>query len=113
MGSNLTIAAYRTNGRYCTGRSMLICGSPCRADTIIGFGNGGPCANNKVAKITFTESTRVGQLLMQQGADTIKKMSPELGGNAPFIVFDDAVEGSKLEKFRNSGQTCVCAVLSR
>lgn len=72
------------------------------------------CANPKVAKITFTGSTRVGQILMRQGADTIMKMSLELGGNAPFIVFDDAdldaaVEGAMIAKFRNNGQTCVCA----
>jgi len=72
------------------------------------------CANTKVAKITFTGSTRVGKILMRQGAETIKKLSMELGGNAPFIVFDDAdidaaVEGAMLAKFRNNGQTCVCA----
>lgn len=72
------------------------------------------CANPKVAKITFTGSTRVGVILMQQAASSIKKMSLELGGNAPFIVFDDAdvdaaVEGAMIAKFRNAGQTCVCA----
>jgi succinate-semialdehyde dehydrogenase/glutarate-semialdehyde dehydrogenase len=72
------------------------------------------CANPKVAKITFTGSTRVGQILMRQCADGIKKISLELGGNAPFIVFDDAdldaaVEGAMISKFRNNGQTCVCA----
>ncbi|MBE9636406.1 NAD-dependent succinate-semialdehyde dehydrogenase [Salipiger mangrovisoli] len=72
------------------------------------------CASPKVAKLTFTGSTRVGKLLMKQGADTVKKLSLELGGNAPFIVFDDAdldaaVEGAMLAKFRNNGQTCVCA----
>jgi len=72
------------------------------------------CANPRVAKITFTGSTRVGQILMEQCAPTIKKMSLELGGNAPFIVFDDAdvdaaVEGAIIAKFRNAGQTCVCA----
>ncbi|KUJ86174.1 NAD-dependent succinate-semialdehyde dehydrogenase [Ruegeria marisrubri] len=72
------------------------------------------CANEKVAKITFTGSTRVGKILMRQCSDTIKKMSLELGGNAPFIVFDDAdldaaVEGAMIAKFRNNGQTCVCA----
>lgn len=72
------------------------------------------CANPKVAKITFTGSTRVGKILMRQCSDTIKKMSLELGGNAPFIVFDDAdidaaVEGAMISKFRNNGQTCVCA----
>ncbi|PCI87571.1 MAG: succinate-semialdehyde dehydrogenase (NADP(+)) [Hyphomicrobiales bacterium] len=72
------------------------------------------CANPKVAKITFTGSTRVGKILMHQCAEGIKKMSLELGGNAPFIVFDDAdidaaVEGAIIAKYRNSGQTCVCA----
>lgn len=72
------------------------------------------CGNDKVAKITFTGSTRVGKILMQQCSETIKKMSLELGGNAPFIVFDDAdidaaVEGAMIAKFRNNGQTCVCA----
>lgn len=72
------------------------------------------CANPKVSKITFTGSTRVGQILMRQCSDGIKKMSLELGGNAPFIVFDDAdldaaVEGAMIAKYRNNGQTCVCA----
>ena len=72
------------------------------------------CANPKVSKITFTGSTRVGKILMRQCADSIKKMSMELGGNAPFIVFDDAdldaaVEGAMIAKYRNNGQTCVCA----
>lgn len=67
-----------------------------------------------VRKLSFTGSTRVGKLLMAQSADTVKKLSLELGGNAPFIVFDDAdldaaVEGAMAAKFRNSGQTCVCA----
>lgn len=72
------------------------------------------CANDKVAKITFTGSTRVGTILMEQCASTIKKVSLELGGNAPFLVFDDAdidaaVDGALIAKFRNAGQTCVCA----
>ncbi|WP_298500073.1 NAD-dependent succinate-semialdehyde dehydrogenase [uncultured Maritimibacter sp.] len=72
------------------------------------------CSHPKVAKITFTGSTRVGAILMEQGAKTIKKFSLELGGNAPFIVFDDAdpeaaAEGALIAKFRNNGQTCVCA----
>lgn len=67
-----------------------------------------------VRKLSFTGSTEVGRLLMSQCADTIKKVSLELGGNAPFIVFDDAdidkaVEGAIASKFRNAGQTCVCA----
>lgn len=71
-------------------------------------------SNPLVRAITFTGSTRVGKLLMQQSAATVKKVSLELGGNAPFIVFDDAdldmaVEGAIASKFRNMGQTCVCA----
>ena len=71
-------------------------------------------SNPDVRKITFTGSTEVGRLLMRQSADTIKKVSLELGGNAPLIVFDDAdldaaVEGTIISKFRNTGQTCVCA----
>ena len=67
-----------------------------------------------VRKLSFTGSTEVGRVLMRQSADTIKKISLELGGNAPFIVFDDAdldaaVEGAIASKYRNSGQTCVCA----
>ncbi len=69
--------------------------------------------NSKVRKLSFTGSTPVGKLLMRQCADTVKKVSLELGGNAPFIVFDDAdidraVEGAIAAKYRNSGQTCVC-----
>ncbi|RTF50905.1 NAD-dependent succinate-semialdehyde dehydrogenase [Serratia marcescens] len=66
-----------------------------------------------IAKVSFTGSTPVGRLLMRQSSDTIKKVSLELGGNAPFIVFDDAdidaaVEGALIAKYRNAGQTCVC-----
>ncbi|MGX5668767.1 NAD-dependent succinate-semialdehyde dehydrogenase [Rhizobium daejeonense] len=72
------------------------------------------CANDKVRKLTFTGSTNVGKILMRQGADQILKLGLELGGNAPFIVFDDAdldaaVEGAMISKYRNAGQTCVCA----
>ena len=72
------------------------------------------CANPKVRKLSFTGSTETGRILMRQSADTIKKLSLELGGNAPFIVFDDAdldaaVEGALASKYRNAGQTCVCA----
>ena len=71
-------------------------------------------SNPVVRKLTFTGSTGVGRLLMEQCAATIKKLSLELGGNAPFIVFDDAdldaaVEGAMASKYRNAGQTCVCA----
>ena len=72
------------------------------------------CHNDLVRKITFTGSTEVGAWLSREAAGTIKKLSLELGGNAPFIVFDDAdidaaVEGVLMSKYRNSGQTCVCA----
>ncbi|MEM8587273.1 MAG: NADP-dependent succinate-semialdehyde dehydrogenase [Pseudomonadota bacterium] len=71
-------------------------------------------ANPIVRKLTFTGSTEIGKLLAEQCAGTMKKISMELGGNAPFIVFDDAdidaaVEGAMISKFRNTGQTCVCA----
>jgi succinate-semialdehyde dehydrogenase / glutarate-semialdehyde dehydrogenase len=71
-------------------------------------------ANPTVRALSFTGSTEVGKLLARQCADTVKRVSLELGGNAPFIVFDDAdidaaVEGAMLSKFRNAGQTCVCA----
>jgi succinate-semialdehyde dehydrogenase/glutarate-semialdehyde dehydrogenase len=71
-------------------------------------------ANPDVRKLTFTGSTEVGRILMKQSADTVKKLSLELGGNAPFIVLDDAdldaaVEGAIVSKYRNAGQTCVCA----
>ncbi|MBJ2152522.1 NAD-dependent succinate-semialdehyde dehydrogenase [Paracoccus sp. IB05] len=72
------------------------------------------CENPIVRKLTFTGSTEVGRILLRQAADQVMKCSMELGGNAPFIVFDDAdldraVEGAMLSKFRNNGQTCVCA----
>ena len=72
------------------------------------------CENHKVRKLTFTGSTEVGRILLRQAADQVMKCSMELGGNAPFIVFDDAdldaaVEGAMASKFRNNGQTCVCA----
>jgi len=81
-------------------------------------GSSGPigdeiCENPLVRKITFTGSTEVGKILLTKAAGTVKKVSMELGGNAPFIVFDDAeidraVEGAIVAKYRNSGQTCVC-----
>ena len=72
------------------------------------------CTDDRIRKITFTGSTEVGRILMRQSANTVKKMSLELGGNAPLLVFDDAdldlaVEGAMLSKYRNAGQTCVCA----
>ena len=76
---------------------------------------GGELTGNPIVrKLSFTGSTEVGKMLMRQCADTVKKLSLELGGHAPFIVFDDAdldaaVEGAVASKYRNSGQTCVCA----
>ena len=72
------------------------------------------CENPAIRKLTFTGSTEVGRILLRQAADQVLKCSMELGGNAPFIVFDDAdldaaVEGAMVSKFRNNGQTCVCA----
>lgn len=72
------------------------------------------CASDTVRHLSFTGSTEVGRILMQQCAPNIKKLSLELGGNAPFIVFDDAdldaaIEGAMASKYRNAGQTCVCA----
>jgi succinate-semialdehyde dehydrogenase/glutarate-semialdehyde dehydrogenase len=72
------------------------------------------CASDTVRHLSFTGSTEVGRILMQQCAPSIKKLALELGGNAPFIVFDDAdldsaVEGAMASKYRNAGQTCVCA----
>ncbi|MBL6927820.1 MAG: NAD-dependent succinate-semialdehyde dehydrogenase [Rhodospirillales bacterium] len=76
---------------------------------------GGELTSNAIVrKITFTGSTEIGKILMTQSASTVKKVSMELGGNAPFIVFDDAdldaaVDGAMISKYRNTGQTCVCA----
>ena len=72
------------------------------------------CTSTLVRKVSFTGSTEVGRILLRQSADTIKKLSLELGGNAPFLVFDDAdldaaVDGAIASKYRNAGQTCVCA----
>lgn len=72
------------------------------------------CSSSIVRKISFTGSTRVGRILMKQSSDSIKKLSLELGGNAPFLVFEDAdldlaVQGAIASKFKVSGQTCVCA----
>ncbi|KKD60306.1 succinate-semialdehyde dehydrogenase [Grimontia sp. AD028] len=72
------------------------------------------CSSDQIQKISFTGSTNVGRILMKQSAESVKRVSMELGGNAPFIVFDDAdidaaVKGAVASKFRNAGQTCVCA----
>src|SRR5690606_40154226 len=75
-------------------------------------------SNPVVRKVSFTGSTEIGRQLMQQSASTIKKISLELGGNAPFIVFDDAdldaaVQGAMASKYRNRSETCVCAKIGR
>jgi succinate-semialdehyde dehydrogenase/glutarate-semialdehyde dehydrogenase len=72
------------------------------------------CSSDVIRHLSFTGSTEVGRILMRQCASTVKKLSLELGGNAPFIVFDDAdldsaIEGAMVSKYRNAGQTCVCA----
>ncbi len=89
-------------------------------NVVVGNGDKSPeiglemCTSKIVRKVSFTGSTEVGRILLRQSADTVKKLSLELGGNAPFIVFDDAdidaaVEGAIVSKYRNAGQTCVCA----
>ena len=103
----LALAALAEEAGLPPGVLNVITGEP----TAIG---GELCANPAVRKLSFTSSTEVGRLLMAQCAPTVKKLSLELGGNAPFIVFDDAdldaaVEGALAAKFRNTGQTCVCA----
>ena len=72
------------------------------------------CSSTRVKKLSFTGSTAVGKILLKQCADTVKRVSMELGGNAPFIVFDDAdideaVQGAIASKYRNAGQTCICS----
>jgi succinate-semialdehyde dehydrogenase/glutarate-semialdehyde dehydrogenase len=86
---------------------------PADAERSVAIGNV-LCASDVVRHLSFTGSTEVGRILMRQCAPTLKKLSLELGGNAPFIVFDDAdldsaVEGALASKYRNAGQTCVCA----
>jgi succinate-semialdehyde dehydrogenase/glutarate-semialdehyde dehydrogenase len=105
--SALALAVLAERAGVPAGIFSVITGSP----SAIG---GEMTSNPTVRKLSFTGSTQVGRLLMQQSASTIKKLSLELGGNAPFIVFDDAdldaaVEGALASKYRNAGQTCVCA----
>jgi succinate-semialdehyde dehydrogenase/glutarate-semialdehyde dehydrogenase len=105
--STLAIAVLAERAGIPAGVLNVVTGS---ASAIGGEMTGNPI----VRKLTFTGSTEIGKLLMKQCADTVKKTSMELGGNAPFIVFDDAdldaaVEGAMMSKFRNTGQTCVCA----
>ncbi len=101
------------------GRILGEAGLPAGAFNLITASNPEPFAetifaDERVRKVSFTGSTEVGKLLIQQSAATVKRLSLELGGNAPFIVFDDAdldaaVQGAIASKFRNAGQTCVCA----
>jgi succinate-semialdehyde dehydrogenase/glutarate-semialdehyde dehydrogenase len=106
--SALALAALAEEAGLPKGLMSVVVGNNSRA---IG---GELCSNQIVRKLTFTGSTEVGRVLMRQCSEDIKKLSLELGGNAPFIVFDDAdidaaVEGAMISKYRNSGQTCVCA----
>jgi succinate-semialdehyde dehydrogenase/glutarate-semialdehyde dehydrogenase len=103
----LALAALAEQAGFPAGTINVITGVPAEI--------GGELTSNPlVRKLSFTGSTAVGKLLMRQCADTVKKVSLELGGNAPFIVFDDAdldaaVAGAMASKYRNAGQTCVCA----
>ncbi|MDF7775623.1 NAD-dependent succinate-semialdehyde dehydrogenase [Sphingomonas sp. AOB5] len=103
----LALAALATKAGVPAGVFSVVTGSPSAVA-------GEMCANPVVRKLSFTGSTEIGKALMVQCAPTMKKLSLELGGNAPFIVFDDAdvdaaVDGAMASKFRNTGQTCVCA----
>jgi len=105
--SGLAWAALAEEVGYPTGVVNVVTGS---ARAIAGA----MMARREVRKVTFTGSTEVGKELIRQSADTVKKVSMELGGNAPFLVFEDAdldaaAEGAIVSKYRNSGQTCVCA----
>ena len=103
----LALAALAEEAGFPAGVFNVLTGDP------VAIG-GALTASPVVRKLSFTGSTEVGRLLMAQCAPTIKKLSLELGGNAPFIVFDDAdvdaaVNGAMIAKYRNTGQTCVCA----
>ena len=106
----LALAVLAERAGFPPGVFNIVTGSAASAPLIGGELTGNPT----VRKLSFTGSTEVGRLLMAQCAPTLKKVSLELGGNAPFIVFDDAdidaaVEGAMASKYRNAGQTCVCA----
>lgn len=105
--SALALAALAEEAGFPPGVLNVVTGDP------VAIGQELSC-NPMVSKLSFTGSTQVGKILMKQGCDTVKKMSLELGGNAPFIIFDDAdleaaLIGVKVAKFRNSGQSCVAA----
>jgi len=106
----LALAELAERAGFPAGVLNIVTGSAASAPVI----GGELTANSIVRKLSFTGSTEVGRLLMAQCAPTLKKVSLELGGNAPFIVFDDAdvdaaVDGAMASKYRNAGQTCVCA----
>ncbi|MRR09435.1 aldehyde dehydrogenase family protein, partial [bacterium] len=108
--SALALAELANRAGFPPGVLNVVTGSAASAPLI----GGELTANPAVRKLSFTGSTEVGRLLMAQCAPTVKKVSLELGGNAPFIVFDDAdvaaaVAGAMTSKYRNAGQTCVCA----
>uniref|UniRef100_UPI002898B279 aldehyde dehydrogenase family protein n=1 Tax=Pantoea sp. TaxID=69393 RepID=UPI002898B279 len=103
----LALAALAERAGFPSGVVQVVTGLPADIGAAL-------TGSRTVRKISFTGSSRIGQLLMQQSADSIKRLSLELGGNAPLIVFDDAdldiaVAGVMTSKFRNAGQTCVCA----
>lgn len=105
--SALALAALASEAGFPDGVFNVVTGDPAPIGEVL-------CVDRRVRKLSFTGSTRVGKLLYAQCADTVKKLSLELGGNAPFLVFDDAdidraVIGAMASKFRNTGQTCVCA----
>ena len=108
--SALALAELAQRAGFPPGVFNIVTGSAAAAPVI-----GGELTSNPIVrKLSFTGSTEIGRLLMAQCAPTVKKVSLELGGNAPFIVFDDAdldaaVEGAMTSKYRNAGQTCVCA----
>lgn len=105
--SALALAKLATEAGLPTGVLQILTGDAKRLGTHL-------CTDPRIAKLSFTGSTQVGKHLMAQCADTLKRLSLELGGNAPFIVFEDAnleqaVNALMLAKFRNAGQTCICA----
>lgn len=105
--SALALAELSQQARIPKGVFNVVTGSPVKIGAEL-------TSNPKVRKVSFTGSTRVGKKLLQQCSGTVKKISLELGGNAPFLIFEDAdlelaIEGSIKSKFRNAGQTCICA----
>lgn len=108
--SALALAELARRAGFPEGSFQVLCGDTSDAPRI----GQRFCEDTRIRKLSFTGSTRVGKLLLRQCADTVKKVSLELGGNAPFVVFEDAdldaaVEGCMAAKFRNGGQTCVAA----